>query len=621
MKLLLKAALYQKKYIPIVIASLISLMCLTLASSLEMLAVGVLSGKGEALLALKTPQTTFESGFLSSLQEKISEIKKSLCSQQLTSSFSDWTFILSVLIAMIVFKALALFYSRFFTQVLSVKISKDLRERYFQHLQKLPMQFYEKYNIGTLASRVGTDAAQIAISLNAFLTNYFHTPFRIALALILCFSMSWQLSLVIFIGIPLVVFPVIILTKKVKKITRELQKNQEKFTTVLIDFLAGIQTVKIFAMEAFTFKKYKEQNDLMERLEIKTARYDLLIRPILHTITIVCVLGMIFFGLYVLKMTLSELLMFCGFLHQFYEPVKKFSEENAIIQKGSVAAERLFEVLNIDPCEEKASSGIKFEEFKESLEFDHVWFKYEERWILKDVSFSVKKGETLAIVGATGAGKSTIVNLLPRLYDIQKGEIRLDGIPIERYTKSSLREAFSFVPQKPFLFFDTIKANINYGKDFSLERMELAAQRAQAEEFIQLMPKKYDTLLAEAGKNLSGGQQQRLAIARALVKQAPILILDEATSSLDAISEMYIKKAISSLHGSITQIIIAHRLSTIEHADRILFLEKGELKGLGTKEDLLHSCKEFKLMWETHYALSDEDNQEPEVTHQNLQLY
>jgi ABC-type multidrug transport system fused ATPase/permease subunit len=174
MKLLLKAALYQKKYIPIVIASLISLMCLTLASSLEMLAVGILSGKGETLLALKTAQTSIESGFLSSLQEKISVIKQRLCSQQLTSSLYDWTFILSVLIAIIGFKALALFYSRFFTQILSVKISKDLRERYFQHLQKLPMQFYEKYNIGTLASRVGTDAAQIAISLNAFLTNYFH---------------------------------------------------------------------------------------------------------------------------------------------------------------------------------------------------------------------------------------------------------------------------------------------------------------------------------------------------------------------------------------------------------------------------------------------------------------
>ena len=279
------------------------------------------------------------------LQQKVELFKANLHIEQ-GSCATDWLFLGFLLFGIIVFKALSLFYSRFFTQVLAVKISKDLRERYFQHLQKLPMQFYENYNIGKIASRVGTDAWQIANSLNALLTNYLHTPFRIALALVLCFSMSWQLSSVIFVGLPLIIFPVLILTKKVKRITRELQKNQEKFTTVLIDFLAGIQTVKIFAMEAFTFKKYKEHNDHMEKLEIKTARYDLLIRPILHTITIVCILGMIFFGLYILKMTLSELLMFCGFLHQFYEPVKKFSEENAIIQKGVL--KKTFKISNPD---------------------------------------------------------------------------------------------------------------------------------------------------------------------------------------------------------------------------------------------------------------------------------
>lgn len=606
-KLLLKTAFYQKKHLPIVVASVVALLCLTLSSSLEMLAVGLLSGKGESLLNSSAfANEGNKKSFFYLLQQKVELFKANLHIEQ-GSCATDWLFLGFLLFGIIVFKALSLFYSRFFTQVLAVKISKDLRERYFQHLQKLPMQFYENYNIGKIASRVGTDAWQIANSLNALLTNYLHTPFRIALALVLCFSMSWQLSSVIFVGLPLIIFPVLILTKKVKRITRELQKNQEKFTTVLIDFLAGIQTVKIFAMEAFTFKKYKEHNDHMEKLEIKTARYDLLIRPILHTITIVCILGMIFFGLYILKMTLSELLMFCGFLHQFYEPVKKFSEENAIIQKGCVAAERLFEVLNIAPQDEDAHQGICLETFKNSIDFQHVWFKYEDRWILKDVCFSIKKGETLAIVGATGAGKSTIVNLLPRLYDIQKGHIFIDGISIDQYSKSSLREAFSFVPQKPFLFFDTIKANINYGKEFSTERMEEAAKKAQAEEFIQQLPKKYDTMLSEAGKNLSGGQQQRLAIARALVKKAPILILDEATSSLDAVSEMYIKKAILDLHGSMTQIIIAHRLSTIEHADRILFLEKGELKGLGPKEELLKTCKEFKRMWDTHYFAKEQE--------------
>ena len=211
------------------------------------------------------------------------------------------------------------------------------------------MSFYQKYNIGTLSSRVVTDASQISTSFNAFLTNYFHTPIRVVLTFGACFWISWQLSLVIFIGLPLLVFPVIFITKKVKRITRQLFKNQERFTSVLIDFLAGIQTVKIFSMELFSFKKYKEQNDHMAVLEKRTAKYDLLIRPILHMVTILCVVSILIFGLYVLKMTLAEILMFCGLLREFYEPVKKFSEENAIIQKGVVAAERLYEVLNLKP--------------------------------------------------------------------------------------------------------------------------------------------------------------------------------------------------------------------------------------------------------------------------------
>jgi ABC-type multidrug transport system fused ATPase/permease subunit len=193
------------------------------------------------------------------------------------------------------------------------------------------------------------------------------------------------------------------------------------------------------------------------------------------------------------------------------------------------------------------------------------------------------------------------VNLLPRLYEVELGEIRIDGVSIKKFSKKSLRECFSFVSQRPFLFFDTVEVNIAFGRKLSKERIVLAAKKAHAEEFIECLPQGYETMLSETGKNLSGGQQQRLAIARALAKNAPILILDEATSSLDSISEKRIQEAITNLHGSITQIIIAHRLSTIEHADKILFLEKGELIAEGTKDELLRSCPQFRLMWETHF--------------------
>ena len=503
-------------------------------------------------------------------------------------------------------KALFLFFSRFTTQKLSILISRDLREQYFDHLQHQQMSFFQKYNIGTLSSRVSGDSNQIATSINSFMTNYIHAPFTILSTLAVCFYMSWQLSMVIFLGLPMIVVPVVFVTRKVKKITRQLQRNQERFTSVLIDFLAGIQTVKVFGMEPFSFKKYKEQNDQMAKLETKTAKYDLLTRPVLHTITTICLATVIIVGLHVLELKISELVVFVGLLHLFYEPVKKFAEENSNIQKGVVAAERMYEVLNLKPQIVDHPSAIQMEGFSKALEFKNVWFRYEDKWILKDLSFSVNKGETIALVGGTGVGKSTIVQLIPRLYDIQKGEVLIDGKPLHEYTQKSLREHIAFVPQKPFLFYDTIAANIAYGKPYSKEEIMQAAKKAHAHEFIKNLPSAYDTMLAETGKNFSGGQQQRLAIARALVKNAPILILDEATSSLDAISESNIKMAIKELHGEVTQILIAHRLSTIEYADRIIYLENGQKVAEGTREYLLDNCPPFRTLWETHFRSQKE---------------
>ena len=261
----------------------------------------------------------------------------------------------------------------------------------------------------------------------------------------------------------------------------------------------------------------------MAVLESKTAKYGLLTRPILHGITTLCIAGVIIYGLYTLGWASLSSSSLCGLLNLAYEPVKKFADENANIQRGVVAAERMFEVLNLKPDIEDLPGSVELRDFNDCIEFDHVWFRYQGEWVLKDVSFTVRKGETVAIVGPTGAGKSTIVQLLPRLYEVQQGEIRIDGKPLNLYTQKSLRDIIAFVSQKPFLFFDTVAANIAFGRDFTRDQVENAAKRAHAEEFICRLPQKYDTMLAEAGQNLSGGQQQRLAIARALVKNAPIL--------------------------------------------------------------------------------------------------
>ncbi|MCB1066999.1 MAG: ABC transporter ATP-binding protein [Simkania sp.] len=632
MKLLFKAALLVHRHFLMLIFTFATLIGLTLSNQMEMFTLGVLSDTGADFFALFASKN--ESGaqhdhvtwqeiehkwkemdpdqkgvvtkeeaesYLSEqqghnpLKQVIFKIKKTFRVEKNLKAF------VLLLCFVAAFKAFFLFFSRYTTKILSIRISRDLRQRYFEHIQHMPMSFYQKYNIGTLSSRVAGDASQIAESLNSFMINYIQAPFTILTTLGVCFYLSWQLSLVIFFGLPMIVIPVIFVTRKVKRITRQLQRNQERFTSVLIDFLAGIQTVKVFAMELFSFKKYKEQNDQMAKLETKTAKYDLLTRPVLHTITTICLATVIIVGLHLLHMKVSELVVFVGLLHLFYEPVKKFADENANIQKGVVAAERMFEVLDIHPQIQDSPDAMELKAFEKAIEFKNVWFRYEDKWILKDLSFTVKKGETVALVGGTGVGKSTIVQLIPRLYDIQKGEIEIDGKPVKSYTQKSLREQISFVPQKPFLFFDTIAANISYGRPFSKEEIIQASKRAHAHEFIKKLPQTYDTMLAETGKNFSGGQQQRLAIARALVKNAPILILDEATSSLDAVSENNIKMAIRELHGEITQILIAHRLSTIEYADRIIYLHEGEKLAEGTKEELLESCPEFRLMWETSF--------------------
>jgi ABC-type multidrug transport system fused ATPase/permease subunit len=630
MKLLLQAALRNSKHLTLALLTFFTLLCLTIATQCEMFSIGLMSNSGADFFTLFSQEGK-------KVKEKISLIdvhrrwndidlngdgvitKKdaslfistrkdanplSWVMHEISSQFDierDFSLLISLLIGVACFKATTLFSARYVTQLLSIRVTRDLREQYFEHIQSLPLSFYQEQNLGSLSSRAVGDAGQIASSLNSCLTNYLQTPFTLVTTLVTCIYISWKLSMIIFLGLPLIVFPVIFLTRRVKRITRQLQKNQETFSSVLLDFLAGIQTVKIFAMEAFSLRKYKEQNDQMALLESRSAKYGLLTRPVLHLIATACLAAVVLFGLHTLRMTVGQLLMFCGLLHMFYEPVKKFAEENSNIQKGVVAAERMFEVLNLKPQIQDKDGAIDLTGFKNLIEFDRVWFKYNEDWVLKDLSFSVKKGEVVAIVGTTGAGKSTLVQLLPRLYEIQQGEIRIDGIPINALTQKSLREQIAFVPQRPFLFFDTVAENIAFGRSFSKLEIEEAARKAYAHEFISEMPKQYDTLLAEMGKTLSGGQQQRLAIARALVKKAPILVMDEATSSLDAISENHIKRAIRELQGQITQILIAHRLSTIEHADRIIFLERGRKIGEGSLSELLVTCLPFKILWETYH--------------------
>ncbi|MCH1429436.1 MAG: ATP-binding cassette domain-containing protein [Chlamydiales bacterium] len=593
----------QRKTLALLLVTFFAMICLLAASYLEMLSLGLITSGSQNFLELFAEKgaAAKKSGINTLLFPQGNNLIRDTLYQVdaylgISASFKHLALFL---VSVAAIKGLSQFYYSYMNRKVAVKVAAELRLKYFKHIQSLPMSFYHRYNIGSLSSRVVGDAAVIAEAINAALINYVQTPVYLICTLYVCVLTSGRLSLLVFGSIPIVTLAITLVARAIKRVAKSIQRNQESFTSVLLDFLSGIHTVKIYVMEKFTLRKYQEQNERMSSLEEKNAKYASITRPVVHLISSAFLSLILMYGMYVVKLSLSELVVFIGLLSLFYEPVKKFAEENAHIQRGVAAAERMYEVLALESDVQDAKDAKDLSEFKDSIRFENVWFRYkEDKWVLKDLSFEVKKGQTVAIVGPTGAGKSTIVELMPRLYDPQKGQILVDGVSIKDITQSSLREAIAFVPQKPFLFLDTVYENISYGAGYSLEQVQEAAKRAFADEFIQKLTNQYDELLEECGKNLSGGQQQRLAIARALVKQAPILVMDEATSALDSVSEKKIQQAIQSLKGHVTQVIIAHRLSTIQHADVIIYIQDGKKLMQGSRDYLLENCPPFKVMWE-----------------------
>lgn len=626
MHLLLSAALKYRKAYSLLGFSVLAMIALTIASKLEIIAMAMLMQKGADFFTLfstqGSPVLEVSLDQVQALWPEISEnghvITKADAAKYLGGHSQGGNFVFKVigflsqyysfaddlvklsyfLLIIALIKGVSSFFQGYTTSLVSIQVSRQLREAYFSHVQTLPMSFFHTKNVSALALRVTSDASIVADAINSLLINYFQTPLVIITSMVMLYLVSPSLTMLVFLGLPLIIFPAIFFTKKIKGITQNIQTGQEGASSILYDFFAGVQTIKVFTMEAFAVDRYGRENEHMVRMQERSTRYSLALRPILHFISTLMLAVVIMYGFWIANLQISDIVAFCAVLHTFYEPIKTFADQNMQIQRGVVAAERLFEVMQIEPDIKDAPDAKPMRPFRDKVEFKNVSFRYEDAWVLKNLDFTVNKGEFVALVGATGAGKSTIAQLLPRLYDVNEGEILIDGININKLTQLSLRDNISFVPQKPFLFLDTVAANISYGRPLSREKVIEAAKLARAHEFIEKLPRGYDTVLSETGKNLSGGQQQRLAIARALAKEAPILILDEATSSLDAVTEDKIKLALNDLRGRYTQIVIAHRLSTIEKADRIIFMDHGKKLAEGNKDELLKICPSFKAMWD-----------------------
>jgi len=501
-------------------------------------------------------------------------------------------------ICIIVF--LAFFLKNFFGYLQSYIMSsveegviRDIRNSVYRHLHELPLGYFTNERTGDLISRITNDVALVNGGISALFVTMIRDPLLIIVFLALALSISWQLVL-----ISLVVFPFVlsIIGWIAVRLHRERGISQERLadiTSILQETISGVKLVKAFGMEEFETKKFKKETQRYFSSLVKITRMRDLSSPTTEVLSVIAGVFIIWYGgtqvLVHGTLTASEFIGFLLIIFQLMPPVKELTSINNRIKEASAAAKRIFEILDMKPSITDDEKAEVLGAFNNSIEFRDVSFSYETNDIVLDgVSLSVQKGEVLAIVGPSGSGKTTLVDLIPRFYDPLTGSIHIDGTDLQKLTVRSLRDKIGIVTQETILFNDTVRNNIAYGlEDCPLEKIISAAKAANAHDFIMAMPEQYENIIGERGVKLSGGERQRLSLARAILKNPPILILDEATSALDTESEILVQEAINHLMEGRTSIVIAHRLSTIQHADRIIVLDRGKIIEAGTHGELI----------------------------------
>lgn len=471
---------------------------------------------------------------------------------------------------------------------------RDLRNESYKHLHKLPMSYFKNEKTGNLISRITNDVNMVNTSVSAVFLNMIREPLTIMVFLGIAVSISWQLTLFSLIVLPFSLIIISCIGLILRKQSGLLQQKMADITTNLHETITGVKIVKAFGMEEYENKKFFTETQKYFKLVLRITRIRNISSPVTEFLSVIVGVVIIYFGaqLVIVDKSIkpSEFITFLFAIFQLMPPVKELSSVNNRIQESSAAAERIFEILDTEPKIKNIDSPISMNEFKEKITFDNVSFHYDdsEELILDGINLEVKRGSIIAIVGSSGAGKTTMVDLLPRFYDPTAGRILLDGIDIKNIRIEDLRRLMGIVTQETVLFNESVIKNIAYGlENCDKEKVIEAAKAANAHNFILDLPNGYDTIIGEKGTKLSGGQRQRLSIARALLKNPPIMILDEATSSLDNESEVLVQEAIERLMQDRTTFVIAHRLSTIRNSDRIVVLDKGKIVQDGKHEELL----------------------------------
>jgi len=512
-------------------------------------------------------------------------------------------FICLLMIFFVFLKNLFFYLSLYVLNPLKNKVVNNFREDIYDKVLKLPIGFFTEKRKGDLMSRMTSDVSEVESSVVGTLEGWIKDPLTILITLVALFFISPELTSFILIAIPVLGLIIGRITRSLRRHSQDVALKYGETLSVLDETLGGLRVIKAFNIERLVRNKFFKSNEELLHSKNKISYRRDLASPLSETLGVILFAAVLYYGgSLVLNNQLLEAPVFLGFLGIFYNiisPAKSIATAFSNMRKGSAAIGRIEEILHTTITVDENPGGIQIDSFKEKIEFKNVSFAYGEAIILNDVNLIIEKGKTIALVGSSGAGKSTLADLIPRFHDVTSGELLIDGINIRDYSLRSLRNQMSIVTQEPILFNDTIAANIALGyPEATKEEIETAAKIANAHEFIIRKEKGYDTNIGDRGGKLSGGEKQRLTIARAVLKNPPILILDEATSSLDTESERLVQDAINNMMQNRTSIVIAHRLSTIRHADEIIVLQKGKIVERGTHEQLMAINSYYKKLVE-----------------------
>ena len=522
------------------------------------------------------------------------------------SDYVGFQMIALILFASLILEAIIQYFLTYYTQHLGQKTLYDIRTQIFKHTQRLALKYFDRTPIGRIVTRATNDVESLSELFSSGIVMVFSDIFIIIWILVFMFSMDVPLSLVTLSVLPVLIYGTFLFRKKVRETYRDVRFHLARLNSYMQEHVTGMSVVQIFRKEKDELKKFSEINADHRDANVRSIFYYALFYPGVEFISSIALALIIWYGggeVIQGNVKLGDLFAFIQFTEMFFRPIRDLSEKYNILQTSMASSERIFKLLDNKTFVNNPENPVKLDSIRGDIEFRDVWFAYDdENFVLKNISFKINPGETVAIVGHTGAGKSTMINILTRFYDINKGVVLLDGTDIKSVDKRDLRKHISIVLQDVFLFSGTIESNINLdNKEIGIEKIMQSAKTVGADKFISNLPNQYKEEVKERGATLSVGQKQLISFARALAYDPKILILDEATSSIDTETEQLIQAAIEKLLVGRTAIVIAHRLSTIQNADKIIVLHKGEIREIGNHQELLSKKGIYYKLYQLQY--------------------